>query len=71
MGLGGIHSVYIATDFKVPETPILEYACPLWNPYLVKGIYEIESVQRRPLRLICGSGKVHEERLGELKWDSL
>ena len=51
--------------------PILEYACAVWNPYLVKDIYAIESVQRRASRLICGSGKEYTERLGELKWDSL
>ena len=51
--------------------PILEYACAVRNPHLVKNIYVIESVQRRASRLICGSGEEYTERLGESKWDSL
>lgn len=69
LGLG--KPVSIDTAFEVLVRPILEYACAVWNPYLVKDIYAIESVQRRASRLICGSGKECTERLGELKWDSL
>ena len=69
LGLG--KPVSIDTAFEVLVRPILEYACAVWNPYLVKDIYAIESVQRRASRLICGSGKEYTERLGELKWDSL
>jgi len=31
--------------------PLLEYAVPVWNPYLIKDIHAIENVQRRALRL--------------------
>ena len=41
------------------------------NPYLVKHIKSIESVQRRATRVICGSEKEYQERLGVLKWPSL
>ena len=30
--------VAIKTAFNALVRPILEYACPVWNPYLVKGI---------------------------------
>ena len=69
LGLG--NPVSIDTALNVLVRPILEYACAVWNPYLVKDIYAIESVQRRASRLICGSEKECTERLGELKWDSL
>ena len=49
--------VGITTAFKVQVRPILEYAFPVWNPYLVKDIYAIESVQRKASSLICSSGK--------------
>ena len=51
--------------------PILEYACPVWNPHLVKHIHSIESIQRRATRLICGSVKSYSERLAELNWSTL
>ena len=44
----------IKTAFKVLVIPILEYACPVWNPYLVKHTKAIEAIQRRASRLICG-----------------
>ena len=43
---GSRNPVGIATAFKVQVRPFLEYACPVWNPYLVKDIYLMESVQR-------------------------
>ena len=51
--------------------PILEFACPVWNPYLVKHIHSIESIQRRATRLICGSHNSYTERLTELNWSTL
>ena len=45
--------------------------CPVWNPYLVKHIHSIESIQRRATQLICGSDKPYSERLIELNWSSL
>ena len=61
----------IKTAFKALIIPILEYACPVWNPYLVKHTKAIEAIQRRASRLICGPDKEYPERLLELKWDSL
>ena len=51
--------------------PILEYGCQVWNPYLVKHIKSIESIQRRATRVICGSEREYKVRLGVLKWPSL
>ena len=63
--------VAIKTAFNALVRPILEYACPVWNPYLVKHIHSIESIQRRATRLICGSDKPYSERLTKLNWSSL
>ena len=63
--------VAIKTDFNALVRPILEYSCPVWNPYLVKHVHSIESIQRRATRLICGSDKPYSERLTELNWSSL
>ena len=61
----------IKTAFKALVIPILEYACPVWNPYLVKHTKAIEAIQRRASRLICGPDKEYPERLLALQWDSL
>ena len=45
--------VAIKTAFNVLVRPILEYACPVWNLYLVKHINGVESIQCRATRLIC------------------
>ena len=37
----------------------------------MKHTREIEAIQRRASRLICGPDKEYPERLLELKWDSL
>ena len=63
--------VEIKIAFNALVRPILEYSCPVWNPYLVKHIHSIESIQRRATRLICGSDKPYSERLIELNWSSL
>jgi ribonuclease P/MRP protein subunit RPP40 len=39
--------------FKVYVHPLLEYASVVWNPWLLKDINLIESVQRRFTRKIC------------------
>ena len=36
--------------YKSLVRPILEYACPVWSPYLVKDKLAIEKVQRRASR---------------------
>ena len=68
---GSSNAVGIATAFEALVRPILEYACPVWNPYLVKHVHAIKSVQRRASRLICGPDKVYAERLAEINWDCL
>ena len=68
---GSKDPVAIKTAFNVLVRPILEYACPVWNPYLVKHIHSIESIQRGATWLICGSDKSYYERLSELSWSTL
>ena len=38
--------------------PILEYAAPVWYPYLVKDIILLEKVQRRASRLALDQKRV-------------
>ena len=53
-------------------TSTLIIACPVWNPYLVKHIHSIESIQCRATRLICGShNSYYTERLTEVNWSTL
>ena len=40
--------------YKSLVRPILEYACPVWSPYLVKDKLAIEKVQRRASRNALG-----------------
>ena len=54
--------------------PILEYAAPVWCPYLVKDIHALENVQRRASRLALNQGKgdmSYEGRCKLLKWPTL
>ena len=37
--------------YKTLVRPILEYAVPMWSPYLVKDVKALESVQRRASRM--------------------
>ena len=50
---------------------VFKYACPVWNPYLVKHTKAIEAIQTRASQLICGPVKGYAERLLELKRESL
>ena len=61
----------IKTAFRALVRPILEYGCPVWNPYLAKHIHKIESIQRRATRLICGWEMSYAERLSALTWPTL
>ena len=65
---GSKDPVAVKTAYNVLVRTILEYACPVWNPHLVKHIHSIESIQSRATRLICGSVKSYSERLTELNW---
>ena len=54
--------------------PILEYAVPVWCPYLVKDIRALESIQRRASRLALNQHKgemPYVDRCKLLKWPSL
>ena len=61
----------IEIAFKVLVLPVLEYGCPVWNPYLQKHIHALESIQRRATRLICGSSLSYADRLKKLGWSTL
>lgn len=63
----------VKTAFKVLVRPPLEYCCVVWNPYLIKHINLIESIQRRVTRLImiCGPELEYNERLKKLNWPTL
>ena len=68
---GSKDTVAVKTAYSVLVRPILEYACPVWNPHFFKHIYSIESIQRRATRLICGSVKSYSERLTDLNWSTV
>ena len=68
---GPNNSEGVSTPCKTLVRPILEYGCHVWNPYLVKHIKSVESIERRATRVICGSEREYQERLGVLKWPSL
>ena len=53
---------------------ILEYAVPVWCPYLVKDIRALESIQRKASRLALNQHKGEtpfDDRSKLLKWPSL
>ena len=60
--------------YKALAIPILEYAVPLWSPYLQKNIDALERVQRRTSRYalpMSSRDSPYEERLAMLGWSSL
>lgn len=60
--------------YKSLVRPILEYAVPVWCPYLVKDIHALENVQRRASRLAlnqCKGYMSYEDRCKLLKWPTL
>ena len=53
--------------------PVLEYATPVWSPYLVKDIEALEKVQRRASRLALKQKRgemSYQKRCKLLKWDT-
>ena len=65
------NSERVSIAYTTLVRPILEYGFQVWNPYLVKHVRSIESIQMRATRVTCGSEKEYQERLGILKWPSL
>ena len=58
--------------FTTIVRPHLEYAAPIWNPYLKKYITMIENVQRRATRQIPGLQQLsYKDRLKSLKLPTL
>ena len=60
--------------FKSLVRPILEYAAPVWSPYLIKDIVALGKVQRRASRLALRQkrGEMrYEHRCRLLKWQTL
>ena len=58
--------------FKGLIRPHLEYAAPVWSPYMVKHIEAIENVQRRATKMVPGlSNLEYPERLKLLKLPTL
>ena len=60
--------------YKSLVPPILEYAAPLWSPYLIKDIVALEKVQRRASRLALRQKRgemSYEHRCSLLKWQTL
>ena len=50
----------------------LEYAVPVWFPYLARDIDMVEKVQKRATKMIPGTiGMTYEERLRFLKLPTL
>ena len=52
----------------------LEYSCAAWDPFLIKDINELESVQRRAARFVCRDYKRDSsvtEMMQKLGWQSL
>ena len=73
--LGSSNSV---NEYSLPYQslvrPILEYAAPVWCPFIVKDIVSLEKVQRRASRLPIGQkrGEMdYGERCAILKWSPL
>ena len=60
--------------YKALVIPILEYAVPLWSPYLQKNIDALERVQRRASKYalpMSSRDSPYGERLAMLGWSSL
>jgi len=48
----------LIASYKVYVRPILEYSSVAWNPYLIKDIKALESVQRRFTKRLPGMEKL-------------
>ena len=58
--------------YKGLVRPILEYAAPVWNPYMVKDITALEGVQRRATKMIPGLSELsYGDRLRRINLPTL
>ena len=66
------HGPSLAKAFEIYVRPIVEYATPVWSPYSVQSITQIENVQRAfTKRLPVLSGVSYAERLNILGLQTL
>ena len=71
--VGTANTTTFSLLYKIWVRPLLEYAAPVWNPYLVKDVH-MESVQRLASRLALRQKRgdmSHEEGCDILHWPSL
>ena len=61
----------ITIGYKSMVRPIVEYACPVWNPHQQYLSDKLERVQRNASRWILGSSIDYSERLEYLGWPTL
>ena len=60
--------------YKALVRPILEYSSTVWDPASQKHIKNLEKIQRRAARFVCGNYQKKasvDKMLKELKWPSL
>ena len=63
-----------AQSYQTMVRPILEYASTSWDPYTVTNIQQLEAVQRRAARFVCGDYKTTSspsQMIAELGWEPL
>ncbi|XP_028407530.1 uncharacterized protein LOC114530144 [Dendronephthya gigantea] len=72
--VGPVDKSVFSMLYKSLVRPILEYAVPVWSPYLVKDIQALEKVQRRASRIALRQKRQdmsYEDRIKILKWSTL
>ena len=72
--VGTLNQQVFSTLYKSLVRPVLEYAVPVWCPYLAKNIHAVEKIQRRASRLALNQKrgeKSYEERYKKLGWPVL
>ena len=58
--------------YKTYVRPHLDYGSSVWSPWLASDIETLEKVQMKAVRMVSGlTGQTYEERLAELKLQSL